>query len=180
MKTALKTLALAAALLAPAPVLAQAAAGSVPNSFDAPAAQATPAPQRPGQAPVQAPAAAASTDVAEAEAALILGHEDAGEAVIGRDAVLEPAVQRRHLDDPRETRQRPAGEKGRGHAGRDVHAGGAGVLLVAGDGEQPRPHDPGDQQDDRGEQRSGIVRPGGRILEGRGAWRNARTSDYLQ
>ena len=31
MKTALKTLALAAALLAPAPVLAQAAAGSVPN-----------------------------------------------------------------------------------------------------------------------------------------------------
>ena len=69
MKTALKTLALAAALLAPAPVLAQAAAGSVPNSFDAPAAQATPAPQRPVQAPVQAPAAA-STDVAEAEAAL--------------------------------------------------------------------------------------------------------------
>ncbi|MCV0415558.1 MAG: hypothetical protein DI552_06735 [Brevundimonas sp.] len=70
MKTALKTLALAAALLAPAPVLAQAAAGSVPNSFDAPAAQATPAPQRPGQAPVQAPAAAAPADVAEAEAAL--------------------------------------------------------------------------------------------------------------
>lgn len=67
MKTALKTLALAAALLAPAPVLAQAAAGSVPNSFDAPATQATPAPQGPVQA---APEAAAPADVAKAEAAL--------------------------------------------------------------------------------------------------------------
>lgn len=67
MKTALKTLALAAALLAPAPVLAQAAAGSVPNSFDAPATQATPAPQRPVQAE---PQAAAPADVAKAEAAL--------------------------------------------------------------------------------------------------------------
>ena len=55
MKTALKTLALAAVLLAPAPVLAQAAAaGSVPNSFDGPATQTTPAPQRPAQAPAQA------------------------------------------------------------------------------------------------------------------------------
>ncbi|WP_292069104.1 hypothetical protein [Brevundimonas sp. UBA7534] len=67
MKTALKTLALAAALLAPAPVLAQAAAGSVPNSFDAPATQATPAPQGPVQA---APEAAAPADVAKAETAL--------------------------------------------------------------------------------------------------------------
>lgn len=67
MKTALKTLALAAALLTPAPVLAQAAAGSVPNSFDAPATQATPAPQGPVQA---APEAAAPADVAKAEAAL--------------------------------------------------------------------------------------------------------------
>ena len=67
MKTALKTLALAAALLAPAPVLAQAAAGSVPNSFDAPATQATPAPQGPAQAE---PQAAAPADVAKAEAAL--------------------------------------------------------------------------------------------------------------
>ena len=80
MKTALKTLALAAALLAPAPVLAQAAAGSVPNSFDAPAAQATPAPQRPGQAPVQTPAAAASTYVGREVTwwrALLAGNGDA-------------------------------------------------------------------------------------------------------
>ena len=69
MKTALKTLALAAVLLAPAPVLAQAAAGSVPNSFDAPATQTTPAPQRPAQAPAQAQSAAPA-DVAKAEAAL--------------------------------------------------------------------------------------------------------------
>lgn len=70
MKTALKTLALAAVLLAPAPVLAQAAAaGSVPNSFDAPATQTTPAPQRPAQAPAQAQAAAPA-DVAKAETAL--------------------------------------------------------------------------------------------------------------
>ncbi len=67
MKTALKTLALAAALLAPAPVLAQAAAGSVPNSFDAPATQTAPAPQGPAQA---GPQAAAPVDVAKAEAAL--------------------------------------------------------------------------------------------------------------
>jgi len=70
MKTALKTLALAAVLLAPAPVLAQAAAaGSVPNSFDGPATQTTPAPQRPAQAPAQAQAAAPA-DVAKAETAL--------------------------------------------------------------------------------------------------------------
>lgn len=67
MKTALKTLALAAALMAPAPVLAQAAAGSVPNSFDAPATQTAPAPQGPAQA---GPQAAAPADVAKAEAAL--------------------------------------------------------------------------------------------------------------
>ena len=62
-------------LLAPAPVLAQssgAAAGAVPNSFDAPAAQATtpaprPAPQPSGPAPAPA---ASPADIAKGEAAL--------------------------------------------------------------------------------------------------------------
>lgn len=70
MKTALITSLL---LLAPAPVLAQssgAAAGAVPNSFDAPAAQATtPAPRPAPQTPAPAPAAS-SADIAKGEAAL--------------------------------------------------------------------------------------------------------------
>jgi hypothetical protein len=60
-------------LLAPAPVLAQssgAAAGAVPNSFDAPAAKATtPAPRPAPQTPAPAPAAS-SADIAKGEAAL--------------------------------------------------------------------------------------------------------------
>jgi hypothetical protein len=64
----MKTTLIAALLaLAPAPVLAQAAAGSAPNSFDAPAAgQAAPA--RPAPAPSAATAAPA--DVARSEEAL--------------------------------------------------------------------------------------------------------------
>ena len=64
-------------LLAPAPVLAQssgAAAGAVPNSFDAPAAQATtPAPRptpQPSGPPAQTPPAASPADIAKGEAAL--------------------------------------------------------------------------------------------------------------
>ena len=64
-------------LLAPAPVLAQssgAAAGAVPNSFDAPAAQATtsaprPTPQ-PSGPPAQTAPAASPADIAKGEAAL--------------------------------------------------------------------------------------------------------------
>ncbi|GLK49458.1 hypothetical protein GCM10017620_24310 [Brevundimonas intermedia] len=65
MKTKLIKTVLAAALFAaPVPALAQAAAGSVPNAFDAAPA--------PAPAPVQAPAptAAQAPDIARAEAAL--------------------------------------------------------------------------------------------------------------
>jgi predicted component of type VI protein secretion system len=65
-------------LLAPAPVLAQssgaAAAGAVPNSFDAPAAQATtPAPRptpQPSGPPAQRAPTASPADIAKGEAAL--------------------------------------------------------------------------------------------------------------
>ena len=64
-------------LLAPAPVLAQssgAAAGAVPNSFDGPAAQATPPAPRPTPQPSGPPArtapAASPADIAKGEAAL--------------------------------------------------------------------------------------------------------------
>ena len=64
-------------LLAPAPVLAQssgAAAGAVPNSFDAPAAQATtPAPRptpQPSGPPARTAPAASPADIAKGEAAL--------------------------------------------------------------------------------------------------------------
>lgn len=73
MKTALIA---ALLLLAPAPVLAQssgAAAGAVPNSFDAPSAQATtPAPRPAPQTPAPAPTgpAASPADIAKGEAAL--------------------------------------------------------------------------------------------------------------
>ncbi|WP_395945372.1 hypothetical protein [Brevundimonas sp.] len=72
MKTTLiKTILGAALLLAPAPALAQAAAGSVPNAFDRPAqaqgqGQAQPTPAR----PASPAAAAAAPDIARAEEAL--------------------------------------------------------------------------------------------------------------
>lgn len=71
MKTVrLKSLVLGAAvLLAPAPVLAQTAAGSVPNSFDGPAAQAAPSPAPRSQGPASTPAASPA-DVEKAETAL--------------------------------------------------------------------------------------------------------------
>ena len=38
-------------------------------------------------------------------------HEDAGEAIVAGDAVLEPGMERAHLDDAGEAGQRAAGQE---------------------------------------------------------------------